>query len=272
MSPHWLCRPCLGRAHSSSAAMLLEFLCNPNCSWKPWPGGFLHLKAKQLLRVLLFFSTVVKILADIWLIHLKANSEAFRIFVKDDACFPATLTVWLLGSFPAHLSSHSVQYGCAGVAVGCPRVALMRPLCAASMAFSCCLSSSIAFAAKRAFDGRIGSSLNFPGSSLNLRCCYYIPVQESASDGVSAGVWSPSVSPPLISCSYGSDQTYFEEIKQFYYRDEFSHQVQEWNRQRTIAIERSLNQFLYVQMAKELKNKLLVEAKEYVLKVRWGTG
>lgn len=72
-------------------------------------------------------------------------------------------------------------------------------------------------------------------------------------------------------CSYGSDQTYFEEIKQFYYRDEFSHQVQEWNRQRTMAIERSLNQFLYVQMAKELKNKLLVEAKEYVLKVSWGT-
>lgn len=74
--------------------------------------------------------------------------------------------------------------------------------------------------------------------------------------------------PSPLSLSYGSDQTYFEEIKQFYYRDEFSHQVQEWNRQRTMAIERSLNQFLYVQMAKELKNKLLVEAKEYVIKVR----
>uniref|UniRef100_UPI0034C6DEEA SPT6 n=1 Tax=Homo sapiens TaxID=9606 RepID=UPI0034C6DEEA len=60
--------------------------------------------------------------------------------------------------------------------------------------------------------------------------------------------------------------TYFEEIKQFYYRDEFSHQVQEWNRQRTMAIERALQQFLYVQMAKELKNKLLAEAKEYVIK------
>jgi len=135
------------------------------------------------------------------------------------------------------------------------------------MVFSCDLSSSIAFAARRVFGGRIGSALNFPGSLLNLRCCYHIPVQKS---GVNAGVWSPSGSPPLISCSYGSDQTYFEEIKQFYYRDEFSHQVQEWNRQRTMAIERSLNQFLYVQMAKELKNKLLVEAKEYVLKVRWG--
>lgn len=65
---------------------------------------------------------------------------------------------------------------------------------------------------------------------------------------------------------YG-DQTYFDEIKQFYYRDEFSHQVQEWNKQRTLAIERSLQQFLYPQMAKELKNKLVAEAKDNITKV-----
>ncbi|XP_023646777.1 transcription elongation factor SPT6 isoform X1 [Paramormyrops kingsleyae] len=65
---------------------------------------------------------------------------------------------------------------------------------------------------------------------------------------------------------YGADQTYFEEIKQFYYRDEFSHQVQEWNRQRTLAIERALQQFLYPQMAKELRNKLLAEAKDHIIK------
>ncbi|NP_660094.1 transcription elongation factor SPT6 [Danio rerio] len=64
---------------------------------------------------------------------------------------------------------------------------------------------------------------------------------------------------------YG-DQTYFDEIKQFYYRDEFSHQVQEWNKQRTLAIERSLQQFLYPQMAKELKNKLIAEAKDNIVK------
>uniref|UniRef100_A0A4W6FPN6 SPT6 homolog, histone chaperone and transcription elongation factor n=1 Tax=Lates calcarifer TaxID=8187 RepID=A0A4W6FPN6_LATCA len=63
---------------------------------------------------------------------------------------------------------------------------------------------------------------------------------------------------------YAGDQTYFDEIKQFYYRDEFSHQVQEWNRQRTLAIERALNQFLYPQMAKELKSKLIAEAKESI--------
>ncbi|MEQ2187721.1 Transcription elongation factor SPT6, partial [Goodea atripinnis] len=66
---------------------------------------------------------------------------------------------------------------------------------------------------------------------------------------------------------YAGDQTYFDEIKQFYYRDEFSHQVQEWNRQRTLAIERALNQFLYPQMAKELKSKLITEAKESIVKV-----
>uniref|UniRef100_A0A3B4XSJ0 Transcription elongation factor SPT6 n=1 Tax=Seriola lalandi dorsalis TaxID=1841481 RepID=A0A3B4XSJ0_SERLL len=65
---------------------------------------------------------------------------------------------------------------------------------------------------------------------------------------------------------YAGDQTYFDEIKQFYYRDEFSHQVQEWNRQRTLAIERALNQFLYPQMAKELKSKLIAEAKESIVR------
>ncbi|KAK7925731.1 hypothetical protein WMY93_008041 [Mugilogobius chulae] len=65
---------------------------------------------------------------------------------------------------------------------------------------------------------------------------------------------------------FAGDQTYFDEIKQFYYRDEFSHQVQEWNRQRTMAIERALNQFLYPQMSKELKAKLTSEAKESIVR------
>lgn len=73
---------------------------------------------------------------------------------------------------------------------------------------------------------------------------------------------------PLLFLRYAGDQTYFDEIKQFYYRDEFSHQVQEWNRQRTLAIERSLTQFLYPQMAKELKSKLLAESKESIVRVK----
>ena len=43
--------------------------------------------------------------------------------------------------------------------------------------------------------------------------------------------------------------------------------MQEWNRQRTLAIERALTQFLYPQMAKELKSKLIAEAKENIVRV-----
>ncbi|KAK0152744.1 Transcription elongation factor SPT6 [Merluccius polli] len=74
------------------------------------------------------------------------------------------------------------------------------------------------------------------------------------------------ISPPPHLTRFAGDQTYFDEIKQFYYRDEFSHQVQEWNRQRTLAIERALTQFLYPQMAKELKSKLIAEAKENIVR------
>ncbi|XP_071770742.1 transcription elongation factor SPT6-like [Centroberyx gerrardi] len=80
------------------------------------------------------------------------------------------------------------------------------------------------------------------------------------------GLLTISICIDLIGVKGYGDQTYFEEIKQFYYRDEFSHQVQEWNRQRTLAIERSLKQFLYPQMGKELKNKLIAEAKENITK------
>ncbi|CAL8352830.1 unnamed protein product [Lota lota] len=80
------------------------------------------------------------------------------------------------------------------------------------------------------------------------------------------GLLSISICIDLLGVKGYRDQTYFEEIKQFYYRDEFSHQVQEWNRQRTLAIEHALNHFLYPQMAKELKNKLLAEAKENIIK------
>ncbi|XP_064612097.1 transcription elongation factor SPT6-like [Liolophura sinensis] len=61
-------------------------------------------------------------------------------------------------------------------------------------------------------------------------------------------------------------QSYFEEIKQLYYRDEFSHLVEQWNEQRTQALERALKQILYPQMQKEIRARLLQEAKEGVVK------
>ncbi|XP_078492453.1 transcription elongation factor SPT6 [Ciona intestinalis] len=56
-------------------------------------------------------------------------------------------------------------------------------------------------------------------------------------------------------------QTYFEEIKQLYYRDEFSHLVQEWNNQRSKVVEFMLQNIIYPEMTKELKTLLYDEAK-----------
>ncbi|CAM9213792.1 unnamed protein product, partial [Lampetra fluviatilis] len=65
---------------------------------------------------------------------------------------------------------------------------------------------------------------------------------------------------------YEGDQTYFDEIKQFHYRDEFSHQVQQWNEQRSLALLAALRQFLYPQMARETQRRLLAEARTCVAK------
>ena len=51
-------------------------------------------------------------------------------------------------------------------------------------------------------------------------------------------------------------------------QDEFSHLVQEWNTQRMNALARAFNQMLYPLFEKELKLKLLEEAKYSVIKVR----
>lgn len=54
----------------------------------------------------------------------------------------------------------------------------------------------------------------------------------------------------------------------FALQDEFSHLVQEWNTQRMNALARAFNQMLYPLFEKELKLKLLEEAKASVVDVR----
>ncbi|KAL4223178.1 Transcription elongation factor SPT6 [Mactra antiquata] len=61
-------------------------------------------------------------------------------------------------------------------------------------------------------------------------------------------------------------RTYLEDTRQLYYRDEFSHLVQQWNIQRSQALERALTKILYPQMEKELRLKLIAEAKEGIQK------
>ncbi|KFM65277.1 Transcription elongation factor SPT6, partial [Stegodyphus mimosarum] len=59
---------------------------------------------------------------------------------------------------------------------------------------------------------------------------------------------------------------FLEEIKQLYERDEFSKNVQEWNAQRQQALEIALTKLLYSTFQKELRLRLLNEAKEGVIK------
>ena len=59
---------------------------------------------------------------------------------------------------------------------------------------------------------------------------------------------------------------YFEEIKQLYEIDEYSKVVQLWNDVRNEALKQALEKFLYPQLEKELKSKLLQECQESCIK------
>ncbi|GIX74854.1 transcription elongation factor SPT6 [Caerostris extrusa] len=59
---------------------------------------------------------------------------------------------------------------------------------------------------------------------------------------------------------------YIDEIKNLYERDEFSKNVQEWNVQRMQALEMAIVSILYPTFQKELRMRLLNEAKEGVIK------
>lgn len=63
-----------------------------------------------------------------------------------------------------------------------------------------------------------------------------------------------------------TSNNYIDEIKQLYYRDEFSKSVQDWNALRTGSVEVALNRIIIPQLKKELRSNLLLEAKECVMK------
>ncbi|XP_039292182.1 transcription elongation factor SPT6 isoform X2 [Nilaparvata lugens] len=63
-----------------------------------------------------------------------------------------------------------------------------------------------------------------------------------------------------------TSSSYLEEVKQLYYRDEFSKHVQDWNSLRAECVEIALKKMLIPDLIKELKQQLLNESKECVLK------
>ncbi|KAF7265216.1 transcription elongation factor Spt6 [Rhynchophorus ferrugineus] len=63
-----------------------------------------------------------------------------------------------------------------------------------------------------------------------------------------------------------TSNSYVDEVKQLYIRDEFSKTVQEWNKLRGECVERALTRCIFPDLQSELKRVLLAEAKEFVLK------
>lgn len=57
-----------------------------------------------------------------------------------------------------------------------------------------------------------------------------------------------------------------DKLKSFYLKDEFSYTVEKWNEQRALIIDELLEKFLYPEMERELKAKLVAEAKEFIFK------
>lgn len=62
-----------------------------------------------------------------------------------------------------------------------------------------------------------------------------------------------------------SNTSYLEEVKQFYQRDEFSKNVQEWNALRASCVEEAITKMVLPDLRKELKAVLLAESKDAIL-------
>ncbi|XP_046421769.1 transcription elongation factor SPT6 [Neodiprion fabricii] len=63
-----------------------------------------------------------------------------------------------------------------------------------------------------------------------------------------------------------TSNNYVDEMKQLYYRDEFSKNVQDWNALRVGSVEMALTKMVIPELKKELKANLIAEAKECVMR------
>ncbi|XP_015605093.1 transcription elongation factor SPT6 isoform X2 [Cephus cinctus] len=63
-----------------------------------------------------------------------------------------------------------------------------------------------------------------------------------------------------------TSSNYVEEMKQLYYRDEFSKTVQDWNALRVGSVEMALTRMVIPDLKKELRSNLIAEGKECVLR------
>lgn len=77
---------------------------------------------------------------------------------------------------------------------------------------------------------------------------------------------TPSTTTTTAPLKTSTFRTINDKLKSFYQKDEFSYSAEQWNALRAKVIDDLLEKFLFVEMEKELRSKLVQEAKEYVFK------
>lgn len=75
---------------------------------------------------------------------------------------------------------------------------------------------------------------------------------------------SVAVSKSIGKTSGSGSMSIADKIKSFYLKDEFSYTVEKWNEQKAKIIDELLEKLLYPEFERELRSKLLAEAKEFV--------
>lgn len=75
---------------------------------------------------------------------------------------------------------------------------------------------------------------------------------------------SVAASKSIAKTSGSGSMTIADKLKSFYLKDEFSYTVEKWNEQKAKIIDELLEKLLYPEFERELRSKLLAEAKEFV--------
>ncbi|RNA09222.1 transcription elongation factor SPT6, partial [Brachionus plicatilis] len=78
--------------------------------------------------------------------------------------------------------------------------------------------------------------------------------------------WDETAAPPATNLADNKSVTIVDKLKSFYQKDEFSYNVEQWNKQRALIVDEMCGKFLMPEMERELKSRLASDAKQYVFK------
>jgi transcription elongation factor SPT6 len=76
----------------------------------------------------------------------------------------------------------------------------------------------------------------------------------------------PESAPPPPSTFSETHATIAEKLKALFRKDEFSYTTEEWNKERSLVIDEMLDKYLFVELEREMRARLLSEAKEHIMR------